>query len=134
MADSCSNFSFAAVEGEVSIKTPTYSGNLLFSSLVKESIFCGARSSSTIKSFAVKPETNWPFLSVTVIGSRTRRIFTTSASGEGSGVAAGAGFFCGVDAGFCAAAENATKDSPVRTNNKQNDDLFMAYSGNPDLR
>src|SRR2546423_1545436 len=109
IADSCSNLIFPEVEGEVSINTATYNGRLLFSSLVNESIFCGTLSSSTRKSFALKPETNCPFLSVTVIGSRTRRMLMTSAC-EGSGVAVGTG---GLGRWFCADPDATTIDKTV---------------------
>src|SRR6266704_6939878 len=99
MADSCSNFNLPAVDGDVSISTPTYKGKLLFCSLLKESICCGTLSSSTKKSPCESPDTNWPFLSVTVIGKRTRRVVTVTFSwpdsadgkGEGDGFCAFAG-------------------------------------------
>src|SRR5437764_5188000 len=93
IADSCSNFSLPAVDGDVSISTPTYSDRLLFSSLVKESICCCTLSSNTAKSFCVKPVTNCPFLSLMVIGNRTRRVVTTTGfSCPGSCVGDAVGF------------------------------------------
>src|SRR6059058_1029125 len=100
IADSCSNFSLPAVDGEVSINTPTNSSRLLFSSLVKESICCCTLSSNTAKSFCVKPVTNCPFLSLTAIGNLTRRVVTTTGfSCPGSGVGDAVGF--GVCGGNC---------------------------------
>src|SRR5687768_8055769 len=53
-----------------------------------------------MKSSLVRPETNWPFLSVTVMGKRTRLIgiLTVCESSPGGGV--GEGF------GFCAETDN----------------------------
>src|SRR5437660_3078108 len=110
IADSCSNLILPEVDGDVSINTATYNGRLLFSSLVNESIFCGTLSSSTRKSFALNPEMNCPFLSVTVMGRRTRRILMTSAC-DGSGVAVGTGGFG--RGWFCADPEATTTDKAV---------------------
>jgi len=53
------------------------------------------------KSFFVRPGTNWPFLSVTVIGKRTRRIATLTVPCGSSGIGVGEAF------GFCAATDSA---------------------------
>src|SRR6266496_2673362 len=109
IADSCSNFNFPAVEGDVSISTATYRGRLLFSSVVNESICCGTLSSEIRKSLAASPEIRLPFLSVTVIGSRTRRTLMISGfSWLCSEVVAGGTRFCGL--GCCAAADTSNKD------------------------
>jgi hypothetical protein len=59
-------------------------------------------SSRIVKSSFVRPETNWPFLSTTVIGKRTRRmkIFSVPCA---SGVGAGG---VGEAFGFCAETDN----------------------------
>src|SRR6185369_8564154 len=60
----------------------------------KVSIDCGSLSSRIMKSFRVSPGTKLPFLSVTVIGSRTRRIgiLTEPCGSSGRGVGDGLGF------------------------------------------
>src|SRR5262245_29315791 len=94
IADSCWNFSLPAVDGEVSIRTAMYRGVVCERSSEKVSIDCGILSSITMKSFCVSPGTKLPFLSVTVIGSRTRRmgIFTVPCGSSGMGVGDGFGF------------------------------------------
>src|SRR5258706_9074460 len=96
IADSCSNLSLPAVEGDVSINTATNTGKDCPRSSEKVSICCGTLSSRITKSFLVRPGTNCPFLSTTVIGSRTRRmnIVSDCSSPATGGVGLGFGACC----------------------------------------
>src|SRR5215207_8236751 len=109
IADSCWNFSLPAVDGDVSISTAMYSGVVCERSSEKVSIVCGTLSSRITKSFFVRPGTNWPFLSVTVIGNRTRRIATLTVPCGSSGIGVGEGF------GFCAATDSAAAETMTAT-------------------
>src|SRR5215468_8100932 len=92
MADSCSNFNLPAVEGDVSIKTAMYRGEVCDESSEKVSICCWTLSSKTKKSSFVRPGTNCPFLSTTVIGKRTRRTGILIDWSSWPGVGLGEGF------------------------------------------
>src|SRR5688500_13542828 len=95
IADSCWNFNLPAGDGEVSINTATKSGNVGARSSEKVSIAWGILSSRITKSLLVRPGTKFPFLSVTVIGKRTRRMgIRTDCGSSGNGV--------GLAFGFCA--------------------------------
>src|ERR1700752_1271758 len=103
IAASCWNFSLPAVDGDVSISTAMYSGVVSERSSENVSIVCGILSSRMVKSSLVRPPTNCPFLSVTVIGKRTRltKIFSVPCgSPPGGGV--------GEAFGLCAQTDNAT--------------------------
>src|SRR6267142_2447342 len=104
IADSCSNFSFPAVEADVSIRTAIYNGNVCERSSENVSICWGTLSSRIMKSSFVKPGTNCPFLSTTVMGNRTRRIGILTDSWLWSEIT-GVGLAVGL--GFCAYAPAA---------------------------
>src|SRR5688572_12699811 len=84
LAASFENPSFPAVDGDVSIRTPTKTTGFVFSSL-KNVTSCCTPSSNTAKSPFVSPEIR-SFFCVTVTGKRTSNVFMTSTEGVGVGV------------------------------------------------
>src|SRR6266850_1364589 len=117
IADSCSNLSFPAVEADVSISTAIYKGKVCERSSENVSICWGTLSSRIMKSSFVKPGTNCPFLSTTVIGNRTRRIGILTDSWFWSEIP-GVGLAVGL--GFCAYAVPAANAQTTKQKQKLN--------------